>query len=249
MYGDTLVLACAEEDWDYANDLAEDLSQTGMNIARVEYGLSALKGQRLFQFLDAVADREISHEILLLLSHHYVTNQANSTSPSNERYVFHVYLDDIDTSVSPPWILCIKKPVIIKPKPDSVRASSKPQTDSPDSFDKPNRSVGIPRRPPVKKDKPTDKPNRQNRTRRFATVLRGLEEAIQFDDANPAAYSGLGNVFWCLERYEEACQAYLKAIQYDPGNASSYDGLGSTLWCLERYDNALQCYEEATRLS
>ena len=62
-------------------------------------------------------------------------------------------------------------------------------------------------------------------------------------------YRKLGNALWCLERYDEAYQAYLLALQYDPSNASAYSGLGSTFWCLERYDNALQCYEEATRLN
>lgn len=246
MDGDTLVLAYTEEDRKYAIDLAKTLSNPGMNIFLDEYDLSALKGQELFQYLDDLANRGPSHEIILLLSHHYITNQANSSSPSNKRYVFHVFLDDIDLPVSPPWILCIKKPAIFKAQPDSVHASSNPQTDSQDSLRISQRpAAGNLRRLPEKKDKP----NKQNRTRRLAAVLREFEEAIQFDNVNPAAYTGLGNALWCLERYDEAYQAYLKAIQYGLGNASAYDGLGSTFWCLERYAKALQAYEEATRLS
>jgi tetratricopeptide (TPR) repeat protein len=224
-----------------------------MNISLDTYGLSALKGQKLFQYLEEIVVRGVSHEIMLLLSHRYVTNQANSASPSNERYIFLINLDEIDKSVSPPWILCIKKPRIIIASQDPVRASSNPipsdQADSSDIFNISQRPVApIPPQLPIKKDKPTDKPDRQNKTRRFAAVLREFEEAIGFDNANPAAYTGLGNALWCLERYDEACQAYLKAIQYEPTNASAYNGLGSTLWCLERYDKALQAYEKATRL-
>jgi tetratricopeptide (TPR) repeat protein len=253
MDGDTLVLACTEEDWDYAIDLAKGLSDAGKNIFLAEYALSALTGQKLFHYLDDIAERGASHEIMLLLPHHYGTNQANSVRPSNDQYVFHVCLDDVDIPVSPPWILCIRKPATRRIRPEPVRVSSKrpfDQAKSPDSFNtSPHPPPGNIRRLPEKNDKPADKPNKQSRTRRFTTVLRGLEEAIQFDDANPAAYSGLGNALWCLERYDEAYQAYLKVIQYDPGNASAYNGLGSTSWCLERYDIALQCYEEAARLS
>jgi hypothetical protein len=252
MDGDTLVLACTEEDGDYAIDLAEDLSDTGKNIFLAEYTFPALTGQKLFHYLDDIAERGATHEIMLLLPYHYGTNQAHFARPSHDQYVLQVYLDDSDVPVSPPWILCIRKPKIHIVRPPAARASLKRPFDratSPDSFDiSPHPTRGNIRSLPERKDTPADRPNRQSRTRRF-TVLRGLEEAIQFDNVNPAAYSGLGNALWYLERYDEARRAYLKAIQYDSGDASAYDGLGSTFWCLERYDSALQCYEEATRLS
>ena len=253
MDGDTLVLACTEEDGDYAIDLAKDLSDTGKNTFLAAYTFSALTGQQLFHYLDDIAERVAVHEIMLLLPDGYGTNQAHPARPSRDRHILHVYLDDSDIPVSPPWILCIRKPAIRRIPQEPVRASAKrpfDQANSPDSFNiSPHPARGNIRRLPDKKDTPADRPTKQSRTRRFTTVLRELEEAIQFDPANPAAYSGLGNALWSLGRYDEAYPAYLQALQYDLGNASAYNGLGSTFWCLERYDDALQCYEEVTRLS
>jgi tetratricopeptide (TPR) repeat protein len=248
-----LVLAYAEEDRDYVADFAETLIDAGKNIVLDQYDLSALRGQKLFHYLDDIVERGSSHEVRLLLPHQYVTSHVNSASPPKELYVFHIYLNDIDAYVSPPWILCIRKPTIRKIRPGPARASSNrpfDQANSPDSFSIPHHPTDANlRRLPEKKDKSPDKPNKQNKTRRFVTVLREFEEVILSDHVNPAAYTGLGNALWCLERYDEAFQAFLKAIQLAPENASAYNGLGSTFWCLEKYDKALQCYEEVTHLS
>ena len=62
-------------------------------------------------------------------------------------------------------------------------------------------------------------------------------------------WNGLGSLFRCLKRYEEAEQAYRKAIETDPTSSAPWKKLANLLhFDLQRYDNAEQAYRRATEL-
>src|SRR5438552_4074067 len=64
-----------------------------------------------------------------------------------------------------------------------------------------------------------------------------------------AAWTGLGDSWYALERYEEAVEAYDRAIAADPNSEEAWNNKGFTFFMLGIHEEALSCYEKALAIN
>jgi len=80
--------------------------------------------------------------------------------------------------------------------------------------------------------------------RRAASLL---EQAVQLDPTAKAAYNSLGNVYYHLQRYQQAITMYHKALALDPDYAKARNNLGSTYMQLAMHEQAIEELQKALR--
>lgn len=72
---------------------------------------------------------------------------------------------------------------------------------------------------------------------------------LKKDQANEAAFFGLGRLYLANKKYEEAAETYKFLLKYHPENDSYYSGLAQAYFGQKLYDQAVESYERAIELA
>ena len=75
-----------------------------------------------------------------------------------------------------------------------------------------------------------------------------VQRSLQLNNAQPEAYSNLGNALNSLNRHEEAIANYDRAIALKPDYAGAYSNRGIALQSLNRHEEAIASYDRAIAL-
>ncbi|MFC1657928.1 tetratricopeptide repeat protein [Candidatus Omnitrophota bacterium] len=75
------------------------------------------------------------------------------------------------------------------------------------------------------------------------------EKTLQYATDKAKFYNNLGNIYYALDRREEAITAYSRAIELNPGYAKAYNNLGNIYYALDRREEAITAYSRAIELN
>jgi tetratricopeptide (TPR) repeat protein len=75
--------------------------------------------------------------------------------------------------------------------------------------------------------------------------IKGLEKQTQFEPANVAAWTELGNLYFDTDQAEKAIPAYEKSLTLEPGNPDVLTDLGVMYRHVGKFDKALECFNKA----
>src|SRR5207249_3081027 len=96
---------------------------------------------------------------------------------------------------------------------------------------------------------PSPSPSRSRSCPPRRTWLAGRRSTSAENPEDGAAWTGLGDALYALERYAEAVEAYDRAIAADPNNEEAWNNKGFTFFMLGIHEEALACYEKALAIN
>jgi tetratricopeptide (TPR) repeat protein len=79
------------------------------------------------------------------------------------------------------------------------------------------------------------------------SALYYYKKAIEYDNSQKEAYNGIGNIYYDMEKYNEAISYFSKAINL--GNGISYYNRANAYYLLKQYKNAIADYTETIKIN
>lgn len=83
--------------------------------------------------------------------------------------------------------------------------------------------------------------------RRYDEAIAAFSRSLELD-RSPAAYQGLGDVYYAQNDYEQAVTAYQQAVTLDAKAVAAHNGLGWSLSRMERYSEAIAAFKRSVAL-
>jgi tetratricopeptide (TPR) repeat protein len=81
----------------------------------------------------------------------------------------------------------------------------------------------------------------------YEDTLKAYKNAITINPDDSAAFRGMGNVYYTLQCYAAAFDAFRQAVYLHP-TAAAWAGIGNVLAHLQQHQQAVEAFEEALRL-
>ncbi|MEE3348054.1 MAG: tetratricopeptide repeat protein, partial [Nitrospinota bacterium] len=82
----------------------------------------------------------------------------------------------------------------------------------------------------------------------WAGELEDAQEAVRQNPNDADTHHTLGDIYYNLDRYQEAIASYKEVVRIDPNNAKAHHRLGVAYISVGQKEDAVTFYKEATRI-